>query len=96
MLDWWALASALNRIASTISMMTILVIGTMLVQRGEIRVGDVIAFIGFAGLLIGRLDQMKAFLADLRGTRQAGRLLHARRRREGTLEEPVGPASSAR
>ncbi|MGQ3295853.1 MAG: glucan ABC transporter ATP-binding protein/ permease [Shinella sp.] len=64
-LDWWAIASALNRIASTISMMTILVIGTVLVQRGEIRVGDVIAFIGFAGLLIGRLDQMKAFATQI-------------------------------
>ena len=64
-LDWWALASALNRIASTISMMTILVIGTVLVQRGELRVGDVIAFIGFAGLLIGRLDQMKAFATQI-------------------------------
>nr|WP_210270672.1 glucan ABC transporter ATP-binding protein/ permease [Rhizobium rhizolycopersici] len=64
-LDWWALASALNRIASTISMMTILVIGTVLVQRGELRVGEVIAFIGFAGLLIGRLDQMKAFATQI-------------------------------
>ncbi len=64
-LDWWALASALNRIASTISMMTILVIGTVLVQRGELRVGEVIAFIGFAGLLIGRLDQMKAFVTQI-------------------------------
>lgn len=64
-LDWWALASALNRIASTISMMTILVIGTILVQRGELRVGDVIAFIGFAGLLIGRLDQMKQFATQI-------------------------------
>ncbi len=64
-LDWWALASALNRIASTISMMVILVIGTFLVQRGEIGVGEVIAFIGFANLLIGRLDQMKAFVTQI-------------------------------
>ncbi|WP_377293615.1 glucan ABC transporter ATP-binding protein/ permease [Rhizobium sp. SG2393] len=64
-LDWWALASALNRIASTISMMTILIIGTFLVQRGEIGVGEVIAFIGFANLLIGRLDQMKAFVTQI-------------------------------
>ncbi|MCX8999272.1 glucan ABC transporter ATP-binding protein/ permease [Rhizobiaceae bacterium BDR2-2] len=60
-LDWWALASALNRMASTISMMIILVIGTVLVQKGEMRVGDVIAFTGFATLLIGRLDQMLQF-----------------------------------
>ncbi|HTO33040.1 MAG TPA: glucan ABC transporter ATP-binding protein/ permease [Pararhizobium sp.] len=64
-LDWWALASALNRMASTISMMAILVIGTFLVQKGELGVGDVIAFIGFANLLIGRLDQMKAFATQI-------------------------------
>lgn len=64
-LDWWALASGLNRVASTISMMAILVIGTVLVQRGELGVGEVIAFIGFANLLIGRLDQMKAFVTQI-------------------------------
>ena len=47
-LDWWALAGALNRIASTLSMLVILVIGTLLVQRGELKVGDIIAFTGFA------------------------------------------------
>jgi ATP-binding cassette subfamily B protein len=64
-LDWWALASGLNRMASTISMMTILVIGTILVQRGELGVGQVVAFIGFANLLIGRLDQMKNFVNQI-------------------------------
>lgn len=64
-LDWWALASALNRTASTVSMMIILVIGTVLVRNGELRVGDVIAFIGFANLLIGRLDQMRAFATQI-------------------------------
>lgn len=60
-LDWWAIAGALNRIASTLSMLIILVIGTMFVQNGQLKVGDVIAFTGFAGLLIARLDQMIAF-----------------------------------
>jgi ATP-binding cassette, subfamily B, beta-glucan exporter len=64
-LDWWALASALNRTASTVSMMVILIIGTILVQQGELRVGDVIAFIGFANLLIGRLDQMRQFATQI-------------------------------
>lgn len=64
-LDWWAIASALNRIASTVSMLIILIIGTMLVQQGELKVGDIIAFIGFAGLLIGRLDQMRAFATQI-------------------------------
>ncbi|WP_037081825.1 glucan ABC transporter ATP-binding protein/ permease [Neorhizobium vignae] len=64
-LDWWALAGALNRTASTVSMGVILVIGTLLVQRGEIRVGDVVAFIGFANLLIGRLDLLRQFATQI-------------------------------
>jgi glucan exporter ATP-binding protein len=64
-LDWWALASALNRTASTVSLMVILVIGTILVKQGELRVGEVIAFIGFANLLIGRLDQMRQFVTQI-------------------------------
>jgi ATP-binding cassette, subfamily B, beta-glucan exporter len=64
-LDWWAIASALNRMASTIAMMVVLVIGTLLVQNGELRVGDVIAFIGFANLLIARLDLMRQFATQI-------------------------------
>lgn len=64
-LDWWALASALNRIASTISMMAILIIGAVLVKSGDMKVGDVIAFTGFANLLISRLDQIKGFVTQI-------------------------------
>ncbi len=64
-LDWWALAGALNRTASTVSMGVILVIGTYLVQQGELRVGDVVAFIGFANLLIGRLDLLRQFATQI-------------------------------
>lgn len=64
-LDWWALAGALNRTASTVSMGIILVIGTMLVQNGELKIGDVIAFIGFANLLIGRLDLLRQFATQI-------------------------------
>ncbi|QIA24076.1 glucan ABC transporter ATP-binding protein/ permease [Mesorhizobium sp. AA22] len=60
-LDWWALANALHRLSSTISMMVVLLIGSYLVMRGQLRIGDVIAFTGFATLLIARLDQMSAF-----------------------------------
>ncbi|BCG95177.1 glucan ABC transporter ATP-binding protein/ permease [Mesorhizobium sp. 131-2-1] len=64
-LDWWAIASALNRLSSTISMMIVLSIGAYLVTRGQLRVGDVVAFIGFAGMLIARLDQMSAFSSQI-------------------------------
>lgn len=60
-LDWWAMANALHRLSSTISMMIVLLIGSYLVMHGQLRIGDVIAFTGFATLLIARLDQMSAF-----------------------------------
>ena len=61
-LDWWALASALHRLASSISMMAVLLIGAYLVTHGQIRIGDIVAFTGFASLLISRLDQISAFV----------------------------------
>lgn len=64
-LDWWALASAMHRVASTISMMVVIVIGAILVSRGELRVGDIVAFTGFASLLISRLDQVSAFASQI-------------------------------
>ncbi len=64
-LDWWALASALHRLSSTISMMVVLMIGAYLVTHGELRIGDVIAFTGFATLLIARLDQVSAFVNQI-------------------------------
>lgn len=64
-LDWWAVASALHRLASTISMMVVLMIGALLVSMGQLRIGDIIAFTGFAALLIGRLDQVSAFVNQI-------------------------------
>ena len=61
-LDWWALAAALHRLASTVSMMIVLLIGALLVTHGHLRIGDIVAFTGFATLLISRLDQITAFV----------------------------------
>lgn len=61
-LNWWALASGLNRMASTISMVVVLLLGAILVARGQMVVGNVVAFVGFAQLMIGRLDQITAFI----------------------------------
>ncbi|PZM09704.1 glucan ABC transporter ATP-binding protein/ permease [Rhizobium tubonense] len=91
-LDWWALASALNRMASTIAMMIILIIGTMLVQDGSLRVGDVIAFIGFANLLIGRLDQMRNFATQIFEARAKLVEFYALEDSVRDREEPAGLA----
>ena len=90
-LDWWAIASALNRIASTVSMLVILVIGTLLVQNGELKVGDIIAFTGFAGLLIGRLDQMRQFATQIF---VAGSTLEDFYRLEDPVQEREEPAGA--
>ena len=61
-LDWWALADTLRRLASTISMMIVLFIGALLVTYGQLRIGDIVMFTGFATLLISRLDQIATFV----------------------------------
>ncbi|MBT9370574.1 glucan ABC transporter ATP-binding protein/ permease [Rhizobium sp. CSW-27] len=91
-LDWWALASALNRIASTVSMLIILVIGVVLVRNGEIKVGDVIAFIGFANLLIGRLDLLRQFATQIFEARSK---LEDFFRLEDSVKEREEPAGAA-
>ncbi len=64
-LDWWALATGMHRMASTLSMMVILIVGALLVSQGSLRVGEVVAFIGFANLLISRLDQLSQFVNQI-------------------------------
>jgi ATP-binding cassette subfamily B protein len=68
-LDWWAIAVALHRLASGISMMAVLLIGAFLVTYGELRIGDIITFTGFAALLISRLDQISAFVNQVADAR---------------------------
>jgi len=60
-LTWWGLLTVLTRIAATISVVAIYTMGAVLVQRGEITVGEIVAFVGFAGLLIGKLDSLSGF-----------------------------------
>ncbi|ACS58410.1 MULTISPECIES: glucan ABC transporter ATP-binding protein/ permease [Rhizobium] len=89
-LDWWAIAGALNRMASTIAMMVVLIIGTMLVQAGQLRVGEVIAFIGFANLLIGRLDLMRQFATQIFEARSKLEEFYALEDSVREREEPAG------
>jgi len=88
-LDWWALASALHRLSSTISMMIVLMIGAWLVSRGELRIGDIVAFTGFASLLISRLDQISNFVNQIFESRAK---LEAFYRLEDSVAERREPA----
>lgn len=64
-LNWWAVMSVLTRGASSMSIVAIFVIGSALATRGLATVGDIVAFVGFATLLIARLDTFTNFVMDM-------------------------------
>ncbi|MBM3645727.1 MAG: glucan ABC transporter ATP-binding protein/ permease [Alphaproteobacteria bacterium] len=62
-LNWWALLSVLTRAASTVTVILIFVMGTWLHTRGEASVGEIVSFMGFATMLIGRMEQASGFVS---------------------------------
>jgi ATP-binding cassette subfamily B protein len=64
-LAWWALLTVFTRAAATISMVAVFAVGALLASRGEITVGEIVSFVGFANLLIGKLDQLSGFISRI-------------------------------
>jgi len=64
-LNWWAFLSVLTRAASTITVILIFVLGTWLYTRDEATVGEIVSFMGFATMLIGRMDQASGFVSRI-------------------------------
>ena len=64
-LNWWALLSVMTRAASTITVISIFVLGTWLYTKGEASVGEIVSFMGFATMLIGRMDQASGFVSRI-------------------------------
>jgi ATP-binding cassette subfamily B protein len=64
-LTWWGFLTVLTRAASTITMVAVFAIGAWLAGRGEMTVGEIVAFVGFATLLIGKLDLVSSFIARI-------------------------------
>lgn len=62
-LSWWAVLMVMTRGASTLAMVSLFATGALLLAAGRVTVGEIVSFIGFAGLLIGRLDQLSASFA---------------------------------
>ncbi|PNS07322.1 ATP-binding cassette domain-containing protein [Solilutibacter silvestris] len=65
----FALSSIAQRTASTLTVVVIFALGVCLNGIGEITVGGIVSFVGFAMLMLGRLEQLAYFLSDL--SRQA-------------------------
>jgi len=64
-LNWWALLSVMTRAASTFTVIAIFVLGTWLYTRGEATVGEIVSFMGFATMLIGRMEQASGFVSRI-------------------------------
>ena len=64
-LNWWALLTVLTRAASTLTVIAIFVLGTALHLDGRASVGEIVTFMGFATLLIARLEQAMGFVSTM-------------------------------
>ena len=60
-LSWWALATVITRTATTLTILAILTLGIWFYLRGETTVGDIVMFMSYATLLIGKLEQGVGF-----------------------------------
>lgn len=64
-LGWWALLTVLTRAASTVATLAMFALGAVLVRDGLTSVGEVVTFMGFATLLIGKLESVLGFARAL-------------------------------
>jgi ATP-binding cassette subfamily B protein len=64
-LNWWALLSVITRAAATVTVLAIFMLGTWLHLEGEASVGEIVSFMGFATLLVGRMEQASSFFARM-------------------------------
>ena len=64
-LTGWAWLSVANRTASTLTIVAIFALGASLNGQGEASVGTIVSFVGFANMLIGRLEQFASFISGL-------------------------------
>ena len=64
-LNWWAVVAVLTRASATLTVIAIFVLGTWLHVRGEATVGEIVSFMGFATLLIARLEGAVGFVSHM-------------------------------
>jgi ATP-binding cassette, subfamily B, beta-glucan exporter len=60
-LSWWAMATVITRASTTLTMLAILVLGVWFYVNERTTVGEIVMFMSFAALLIGRLEQAVQF-----------------------------------
>src|SRR3954453_749701 len=60
-LSWWALATVITRTAPTLTILAILILGVWFYVHGLTTVGEIVMFMSYATLLIGKLEQAVGF-----------------------------------
>src|SRR5580704_10431117 len=60
-LSWWAVISVLTRAATTLTILSIIIVGALLNLRDLASVGEIVTFMSFATMLIDRLQHTVGF-----------------------------------
>ncbi len=61
-LSWWALAAVATRASATLTLLGIFLLGTSLHLQGLASIGEIVTFMSFSTMLIGRLEQVVGFV----------------------------------
>jgi len=61
-LSWWALVVVASRASATLTLLSIFLLGAWLHMRDQATIGEIVTFMNFATMLIGRLEQVVGFV----------------------------------
>jgi ATP-binding cassette, subfamily B, beta-glucan exporter len=64
-LSWWAVVSVITKASTTIIVLAIFTIGIALHQQGLTSIGEIVMFVSFATMLIGKLEQVVSFINNV-------------------------------
>jgi ATP-binding cassette, subfamily B, beta-glucan exporter len=64
-LSWWALAAVATNASTTLTLLSIFLVGISLYMQGLTTIGEIVTFTSFAGMLIARLEQLVSFVNRL-------------------------------
>lgn len=95
-LTWWGVLAVLQRAAATLTMVAIFIAGVVLSQSGDLTVGEIVSFVAFATLLIGKLDQLSSFVVRIHQQAPTLRALFAMMDQPESVSDRIGaqPLSS--
>jgi ATP-binding cassette subfamily B protein len=64
-LSWWALVTVITRASTTITVLAIFTLGIALHDQNLTSVGEIVTFVAFATMLIGKLEQVVSFINNV-------------------------------